>query len=1513
MNKVSCRTDRQALIVLGMHRSGTSSLAGVLSHLGADAAKTLMKGDSWNERGYWESDKLVSFHDRLLASAGSSWDDWCALNPTWVSSSEEQIFLTELPTLIEQEFGQSRFFVVKDPRMCRFVPFWIRGLREIGVTPQFIISLRNPLEVARSLERRDGMPISEGLLLWLRHYLDAEYATRGHPRGFIQYEDLLRDWKGSIAALSTALNLQFPDQSSDTIAAVDAFLSRDLRHHIASPHELDAHEEVFDWTKRTYHALQRLIGGNVPEAMHELDDIRQAFDQTYIIFDGIIQRHKIEVDALTREIKGLNDKLNASADERDELSDQLNRRTADYRRIYHALLHARARPFKTLRRFVRWKSCAAFLVMERVLPDAMAARMRRGMQKASPVPESDFPVVDVHSVTGQRRFRQQERKYKVSRFILRFRRILPTRVAFRMQRRLEKNAPLPMQSMLTPGESPTHSTAPARDGVQNLRHMQISPSARDYLPLDTSDRLVKTAIRAIAFYLPQFHPIPENDSWWGKGFTEWTNVSKAVPQFARHYQPRLPGELGFYDLRLVEVQKRQIELAKQYGLYGFCFHYYWFTGGKRLLERPLNQYMAHKELDFPFCICWANENWTRRWDGSEHEVLMEQRYAPEDDLEIIKDMEPLLRDPRYIKVDGRPLIIVYRVTLLPDPKRTAETWRNYCRNIGLGDPILVAAQSFGIGDPRPYGFDAAVEFLPHGVSRSKIRNLDLYNPHYAGKVYDYQHIAKMAKSFEWPDYKLFKGIFPSWDNEARRPGRGHVFFGATPGIYRDWLTHLCEKTNDRYDSPDEKLVFINAWNEWGEGAYLEPDRGYGYAYLAATRDALESVKPTAVELTSTPLILVSHDALTHGAQFLALNIARMLSADMHRRIEIILLGGGPLKAEFEKYGTTHELSDVDGPGAAALVRRLKREGCEAAICNTTVSGHLVPLLKSNGIRVLSLIHELPGVVDEYRLHEVAREIAQHADKVVFPAPIVADGFEKVAKIDRNKCIIRPQGLYKKNRFRTNNDIVHARHALRDRFGLAPETSIILSVGHVSERKATDLFVAAALHVLKQRNDVFFLWVGPNDIELTDKLRRQIKASGYESHFAFSGVEMDTDPLYAGADIYALTSREDPFPSVVMEALDAGLPVVAFASAVGNLDLVTNAGGTVVPAFNIEAYAAALLDFLAHPIARAQVSATGRTLVEKKFSFRHYVDDLLTFCGEAPPRVSVVVPNYNYAHLLAERIATIAHQTFPVHELIFLDDASTDESLAVAQRELGTLSTPVRIVANEKNSGSVFRQWLRGVEQATGDYIWIAEADDLSDPSFLAEVMPAFSDPGIAMSYCQSKQIGDDGRILAENYLAYVSEISRTRWQSAYVSEGRKEISASLAIKNTIPNVSAVVFRKEILLEVLRTHCDEITSYRIAGDWLVYAFLLENGKLAYSPKALNLHRRHDAGVTMGSNLTRHLSEIISVQARLRELYPELNRQTEAADAYARKIQKQFGLNGDIHDYLPGREATEEKMT
>lgn len=354
-------------------------------------------------------------------------------------------------------------------------------------------------------------------------------------------------------------------------------------------------------------------------------------------------------------------------------------------------------------------------------------------------------------------------------------------------------------------------------------------------------------IKAIAFYLPQFHPTPENDLNWGKGFTEWTNVTKATSNFDGHYQPQLPIDLGFYDLRIVDNIRRQAELAQNYGIHGFCFHHYWFDG-KGVMRTPIDMLLENKDINIKFCINWANENWTKTWDGREKDILLKQNHCDEDDLAFIKDSAKYFEDERYIKVNGKPLLMVYRPNLFPNIKKTVSIWRKWYQENYGEDLYLVLTDSFEDIDPLTINFDASINFVPNTLPLESIEYiLTMYNKDFTGGIVSYDHAIEAIKNQKLPNYKKFRGICPAWDNTPRRQDTSYVVHGSTPEKYKNWLRHICLDTLTRYEK-EERFIFINAWNEWAEGAHLEPDRKFGYAYLDATREVLEEMNKSKIEL-----------------------------------------------------------------------------------------------------------------------------------------------------------------------------------------------------------------------------------------------------------------------------------------------------------------------------------------------------------------------------------------------------------------------------------------------------------------------------------------------------------------------------------------------------------------------------------------------------------------------------------------------------------------------------------------
>lgn len=353
--------------------------------------------------------------------------------------------------------------------------------------------------------------------------------------------------------------------------------------------------------------------------------------------------------------------------------------------------------------------------------------------------------------------------------------------------------------------------------------------------------------RVIAFHLPQYHPTPENDEWWGKGFTEWTNTAKARPLYHGHYQPHIPADLGFYDLRLPEARHAQAELAREYGIEGFCYYHYWF-GGRRILERPVNEILASGEPDFPFCLCWANHSWSNIWQGVADRTLIEQTYpGMEDHRQHFEWLLQAFNDPRYIKVDGKPMFLIYNPPDIPDIQRVMDYWRKLAQQAGLEGLHLVGVNYRLMAiDPTSYGLDAATwqpmpprnGHIPWRYPWLKLR-MRLAPSKNKLTVCDYEAVMDILTRHSPPPYVEYPTVLPNWDNTPRSGLNGLVLHNSTPELFKTVLKRAIHLVQGH--APEQRIVFIKAWNEWAEGNYLEPDQRYGHGYLNAVRETLQEM------------------------------------------------------------------------------------------------------------------------------------------------------------------------------------------------------------------------------------------------------------------------------------------------------------------------------------------------------------------------------------------------------------------------------------------------------------------------------------------------------------------------------------------------------------------------------------------------------------------------------------------------------------------------------------------------
>ena len=729
---------------------------------------------------------------------------------------------------------------------------------------------------------------------------------------------------------------------------------------------------------------------------------------------------------------------------------------------------------------------------------------------------------------------------------------------------------------------------------------------------DTSNiDLSKCPVKTIAFYLPQFHPIPENDEWWGKGFTEWTNVTKAQPLFEGHYQPHLPLDLGFYDLRNPKTMEQQVEMAKSFGIQGFCFYNYWFDG-KRLLEKPLDMFLQHPEWDINFCLCWANENWTRQWDGMNDQVLIAQNHSPEDDIGFIKDITKYIDDPRYITIHGKPLLVIYRPQLFPNIKVSVKRWRKFYKDNYNKELYLTMVQTFGKFDPNEFDFDAAIEFPPHNVSPKKITS-DFKLTNFTGKIFDTRSIIKNARNkLKKADYEIFRGVMLNWDNTARKGLMGNIYLHNTPSVYESWLSEAFNDTLKHKTDDSKKLVFINAWNEWAEGTHLEPDQKYGYSYLNATKRSINKVIKNLIVSTGS-ILFVSHDAHLAGAEMLLLHLLKWFVEHTAYQLKIICIEGGALLEKFQSLGSIIVWQDfiTQFPKKAdrqeALINFFGQ--IDLIYGNTVISPSIYDELNFLEVPMITHVHELEKSIKKYGDESTLKKMHKYTNAYIgCSAPVTKN------LIDNHYA--------NKKQIRTIYDFIDSykeptisisKAKLRKKLHLNKDSFIVFGCGTIYWRKGVDLFIETALKLLKKgRTNFNFYWIGnqnwdarqdKGDYPTWAELEKKMKDKGLNKYITFLGEKTNLREYFSAGDLFYLSSREDPFPLVSLEAAACSLPTICFADAGGMPEFVKNNAGYVVPYEDT----AAVADKIAYLIDQPEVLQKLGECAKEKMLARYTVD------------------------------------------------------------------------------------------------------------------------------------------------------------------------------------------------------------------------------------------------------------------------------------------------------------------
>lgn len=589
-----------------------------------------------------------------------------------------------------------------------------------------------------------------------------------------------------------------------------------------------------------------------------------------------------------------------------------------------------------------------------------------------------------------------------------------------------------------------------------------------------------------------------------------------------------------------------------------------------------------------------------------------------------------------------------------------------------------------------------------------------------------------------------------------------------------------------------------------------------------------------INAISKKIILVSHDAHPYGAQYLALNILKELIEVLHYDVEVILAGSGDLVNEFEKLCIVHHVYKLNSNEQSELFQYLKKKGFSKVIANTGVVGNIVENLNSHGFDIISLIHEMSGTIKKLNLFKSMEKISVNSKKVIFPTLIVKNDILKTLKMDIDKIEIKPQGLFRKNKYKYIKN--EAKEKLCKELGISINSEIILNIAYGDERKGLDLFIKIASNTIQKSEKYHFVWVGGYNQIFMKKLKESTIYQNISNNIHFVGYQKEIEHYYAGSDFFFLSSREDPFPSVILDAMNCFLPVVGFANSGGIEELVQD--DLLLNKNNISESSNKFFKLITNKELR-KIGENNEILISEKFSFHKYVIDLLAFLNEEIPKVSVIVPCYNHELFIKERLESIMCQSAYIYEIIFLDDKSTDNSVSIAKEILQNSSLQYKIIINKENSGSPFKQWKKGINLAQSEIIWIAEGDDTCSDNFLSTLVPYFDDPLVNIATSKVYMIDENGNVNKELFTSYFENTYPNKFSQSYIRTGNDEVNEQLGAFSTIINASGVLIRKSSFGDMLNKSQD----FKMCGDWLIYLECIKNAKIAYDVNAINYFRRH----------------------------------------------------------------------
>ncbi|MEP3656158.1 MAG: glycosyltransferase [Litorimonas sp.] len=1458
MNTKNNKSEKQVCwVVLGMHRSGTSAFANLLRSMGAVPPKTLLPPTEENPKGYWESKTLMLTHDVILSKMNSSWTDWRRLDfsetaPELIDSYKDQIKVT-----LHNEFDSLSNALIKDPRICRFYPLIKNVLADENVNVAPLIIVRNPLEVARSLAARADVGVNEGLLLWLRYVLDVERFSRDESRLIISFEDLI---EAPSAIEKRVMSFQKTVGSSGLkLSKTKNIIDPGLRHHAVDDAKAQSKQSLPKWISETHSALQtlaktKLSKGAQSEAYATLDRVNAEFLAIEPMFFSVVEDK-------TKALEVFQEHLGKPPFKGDTLRELLHAREKEVAQKTVRLLSltdlndSLASEIETLSAdlgAVKEESLEEKATFERKLHQLNLKKSKLEKQiktKTKALKASKEQLKAFESLLEEKEASLEEAQGEAHDMRTA---ISKKDKALAAARTRSKSAAKQSKAVLTKVQETFH------DELSTLRSTQQADLRRARAEnIFLSNQLENTAESKAALSKEVSALEARAKEAEGRKLYQKTNLAKIL-------------EVSEVKLSYLDILKEKLSERKIREFNLFDDAYYLTQIAELNLSEPENPLKHYLRKGFLL--------------GLNPHPLFDTNWYQKSNPDIAESgVNPLIHFVRHGDKEGRdphPLFNTYwfrtNAANSQDQKTPAITQFLSLSANDLTTPHAAFSVEHYYGtypDVKKANVNALLHYMKHGHNEARNPNGNFQEGWYKNK---------------------YANLIPD--------GMSALEYHLRRGAKKGHLTHPLEnrESRERSQNRSRKNILVVA--------HSASDRIFG-----AERSLLDVL--ACIDKESFNVIL----ALPAQNNFYITAVQKYVD-------EIVFYSR-------EWWNTRQAFKEKN---LKFFKQTILEKNVDLIYVNTIMLPAPLSVAKSMGLPSVMHIRELIDRDEALKDHigltteEIVADISDAADI------LIANSGETEALFRHSKkCLVVPNAINV------------------DGFGdITPfSTDGMLRVGMLSsniKKKGVDELHKLAIAAEKEDLPILFLAYGPE----TDDVRRikaHIKSVGGPSNLIFPGYVQDPKDAVRKLDVVVnLSLFAESFGRTAVEAMSAGRPIIGYNHGALREVIDHNVSGFHIQYKRPQEAIHYLKKFIETP---ALMSEMGKKGYERALTYYSYntlsrninavfhtalvedsdsPQDLFQAFLASPiniedssalprerPKVSVVIPNYNYAHYLEERLGSILNQTYLPTEIIFLDDCSPDNSLEVAKEILerqanGDNPVPYRIIPNEKNAG-VYRQWLKAVEEAKEDWIWIAEADDTSHPKFL-ETLVSKVEPRTSLVYCQSRKIDEVGEEISPNNFAHTNDISPTKWMSDYQENGVFEVVNSLVYRNSIPNTSSAIFRKS----AAKGMGPQLTTFKYSGDWFFYSYLLARGDIGYSRHPYNNFRRHDGGVTRQQSKTSpYLIELSRIREYICKTFPILPSQIDRLDWFLNRdykiegVEKNTEFKGAVPHLETAKRYTEDR--